>query len=197
MDGITKITERILAEADAACTEISEKAAKRCDAIRAEYEQKAEEAYNSVIAKGSTEIELDAQRYVRNAQMDARKEVLSLKQDMIDAAFAAARDKIVNMPKNEYTAWVVKVIADAADGDEEIILDAKDSAIGSEIVAKANAVLAAKGRKTALSLSDTTRSIDGGVVLRKGNIEMNCSLDAILAQHRKDLASEVAQLLFE
>lgn len=198
MDGITKITERIMAEANAACAEVSEKAARRCDAIHAEYEQKAGTAYENAVNKGRTEIDLAVQKYVRNAQINSRKEVLSLKQEMIDDVFAAAREKILGMPEDEYTAWLVKIIAEASgSGDEEIILDARDSAKGADIVEKANAALRAAGKPASLKLSESTREIGGGVVLHKGNIETNCTLDAILEQYRKDLASEVAQILFE
>lgn len=198
MDGITKITERIMAEANAACAEVSEKAARRCDAIRADYEQKAAAAYENAVNKGRTEIDLAAQKYVRNAQINSRKEVLSLKQEMIDRAFAEAKEKIIGMPDDEYIAWLVKIIAEAsASGDEEIVLDARDSAKGALIVEKANAALAAKGKKAGLRLSEGTREIGGGVVLHKGNIETNCTLDAMLEQYRKELASTVAQILFE
>lgn len=198
MDGITKITERIMAEANAACAEVSEKAAKRCDAIRNEYDQKAEGTYDGIMSKGRTEIDLEAQRFVRNAQINARKEVLSLKQEMIDSVFDAAKGKILSMPQEQYAAWLVRIIAAASgNGDEEIIFDARDRAVGSEIVGKANAALAANGKNAALKLSEITREIGGGVVLRKGNIEVNCTLEAILSQYRKDMASTVAQLLFE
>lgn len=197
MDGITKITERIMAEANAACAEISEKSAQRCEAIRSEYGTKAEDAYAELVSKGRTEIDIAAQRYVRNAQINSRKDILALKQDMIDSVFAAAKEKICSMPAKEYTAWLVSLVTEAAcSGDEELILDARDSAKGAEIVEKANAALAAKGGKAQLRLSDTVRDITGGIILRKGNIETNCTLDAILEQARKDLASAVAEQLF-
>lgn len=198
MDGITKITERIMAEASAACAEVSEKAARRCDAIRAEYEQKADAAYENAMNKGRTEIDLAAQKYVRNSQINSRKELLSLKQEMIDSVFAAAREKILGMPEDEYTAWLVKLIAEASgSGDEEVILDPRDASKGESIVEKANAALTAAGKPAYLKLGEISREIGGGVVLHKGNIETNCTLDAILEQYRKELASKVAQILFE
>ena len=48
-----------------------------------------------------------------------------------------------------------------------------------------------------LQLSSQTANIDGGLVLRCGNVESNCSLSILFAQLRESLEAEVARTLFD
>ena len=150
MDGITKITERINAAAAEECAVIAKEAEESCAAIRADFAQKAEAAYESGIQSGEIEVSLDAERIVRNAKLNARKEVLAVKQELLDAAFEAAKKKVAELPEDKYVAWLVAMAAEASEGCGEIILSQKDSKLGAEIVAKANEALTAKARRAVL-----------------------------------------------
>ncbi len=48
----------------------------------------------------------------------------------------------------------------------------------------------------AFALSAETRELCGGLVLKKGQIEINCAFETILRQLRRELASDVAGTLF-
>ena len=48
-----------------------------------------------------------------------------------------------------------------------------------------------------LKLSTQTANIDGGLILRCGSVESNCSLAILFAQLRESLESEVARTLFD
>lgn len=196
MDGINKIIERINATAAEECAVIAQEAAAACEVIRADYAQKVQSAYETAIANGELEIGLDADRVVRNAKLNARKEVLTVKQEVLDAAFEAAKKKVCEMPEDKYVAWLVSLASEASNGVGEIILSQRDAKLGAEIVAKANEALAAKGKKGELTVSTDNREMDAGFVLRDGNLEVNCSLDAILEMNRQSIAAKVAEDLF-
>lgn len=196
MDGINKITERINAAAAEECAVITKEAEASCAAIRADFAQKAEAAYESGIQSGEIEVSLDAERIVRNAKLNARKEVLAVKQELLDAAFEAAKKKVAELPEDKYVAWLVAMATEASDGCGEIILSQKDSKLGAQIVAKANEALAAKGKKGGLTVSTENRDMDAGFVLRDGNLELNCTLGAVLAANREKVAAKVASDLF-
>ena len=196
MDGITKITERINAAAAEECAVIAKEAEESCAAIRADFAQKAEAAYESGIQSGEIEVSLDAERIVRNAKLNARKEVLAVKQELLDAAFEAAKKKVAELPEDKYVAWLVAMAAEASEGCGEIILSQKDSKLGNQIVAKANEALAAKGKKGGLTVSTENRDMDAGFVLRDGNLELNCTLGTVLAANREKIATKVASDLF-
>ena len=100
MDGIEKIIERINAAAAEECAAIAQKAEDECAAIRGEYEKKLQAAYESAIHNGEREINLDTDRLVRNARLDARKELLLAKQNILDGAFQAAKQKLLELPED-------------------------------------------------------------------------------------------------
>ena len=138
------------------------------------------------------------QRMGRLAEMEARKSVLALKLEMVDAAFAAALDKICTMPQADYVAYLAKLAAQAATtGTETLVFNAKDqAACGQAVVDAANALLAQQGKPGRLTMSQATRDLRAGFVLQQGDIEVNCAVETIAELCRSDLAAQVAEVLF-
>ena len=197
MNGLEKITQRIAAEANAECMGVAAEGNKRCAAITAEFEEKAKAAYEAAMAQGRQEIDAQVQRQERNVRLDVKKELLGLKQDLVGTAFLMAREKLLNMPREEYVKFLAALAAEAASGEEEVLLSEADAAaVGAEVVEKANAALAAAGKTAQLKLAGEARAIAGGLILRAGDIETNCSIDALLSLNREALAAQVAGILF-
>ena len=198
MNGIEKITQRIAAEAKTECVGVAEEADKRCAAIQAEYEKKAATAYEQALTAGRSETEQSIQREERTVRLEVKKELLGLKQELVSTAFAKARERLLHMPEEQYCAFLARLAGQAATGGEEVILSAADAAkLGAKVVEAANAVLRQNGCKDELKLSNEHRDIACGLVLRKGDIEVNCTVDALLDQSRDELAAQVAGILFE
>ena len=196
MDGIEKIIERINAASAEECAVIAQEAEKDCEVIRADYAQKVQRVYESAVKNGETEARLVAERFVRNAKLNARKDILTAKQEAMDMAFAAAKAMLEAMDEDKYVAWLADMACEASDGSGELILSKRDAALGDKIVAKANEALLAKGKKAELTVSTETQDLDAGFVLRDGKLEVNCTLSAILDMKRKDIAAAVADMLF-
>lgn len=196
MKGIEKITARI--EADAA----SEASAIRADSdqivaqIRAEYDKKAQEAHDSIVREGEKENAQRASRIERNAQLEAKRAVLAMKQEMVSQAFSIAEKKLAQMPEADYVAFLARQVVQAVStGKEEIILNAEDKAkCGAQLLEKANKTL---GNRGTLTLSAETRPMLGGFILKQGDIEVNCTVDMMLELSRGELAAQVAEVLFE
>ena len=47
-----------------------------------------------------------------------------------------------------------------------------------------------------LTLADETREMEGGLILRDGNVEVNCAFETQLRVLRETMAAEVAAILF-
>ena len=196
MDGIEKIIGRINAAAAEECAAIAQKAQQDCDVIRAEYAQKVQSAYESAVKSGEVEISLDAEHLIRNAKLDARKEILSAKQEVMNLAFDAAKTKLSTLSEDEYLAWLVNMACEVSNGSGELILSKRDAALGERIAAKANEVLISQGKKGELTVSQDVCDVDAGFILREGKTEVDCSLSAILEFKRKNMAAAVADILF-
>lgn len=199
MKGTEKIIAHIRADGDAEAKKIIDAASKQAEEKRAESFKAAFSEYEKLMQAGNAECEDILSGSRRIAEMEAKKSVLSVKQEMISAAFDAAREEIVNMPRDKYTQFLARMAAEAAaSGMEEIVLNARDKAeVGKSVCKAANELLSAKGTPGKLTVSEDTADISGGVIVRFGGIETNCSIDALIRQRRSGLSTEVAAALFE
>ena len=138
MNGIEKITGRIEADAREQASAITADAEAKCAEIRAGYDKQAQDQYWARVRDGVKTCEDRVQRMGRLAEMEARKSVLALKQEMVDAAFAAALERICTMPQADYVAYLAKLAAQAATtGTEALVFNAKDQAACGQAVADA------------------------------------------------------------
>ena len=194
MKGTEKIIAHILADAKEQADAILAQAEQQCADIRAEYDAKAKEAYTERIRRGVADCQDRVDSMDRIARMEARKGILALKQQKVSDSFELACEKIVNLPAEQYIAFLAKLAAKASvTGDEEIVLNAKDAAaVGSAVVDAANALLG-KGK---LTLSDKTGSFAGGLILRRGSIEANCTAELLVELCRSEMSAQIAKLLF-
>ena len=199
MKGTEKIIAHIRADGDAEAKKIIDAASKQAEEKRAESFKAALSEYEKLMQAGNAECEDILSGSRRIAEMEAKKSVLSVKQEMISAAFDAAREEIVNMPRDKYTQFLARMAAEtAASGMEEIVLNARDKAeVGKSVCKAANELLSAKGTPGKLTVSEDTADISGGVIVRFGGIETNCSIDALIRQRRSGLSTEVAAAMFE
>ena len=198
MNGIERISGRLVADAEAEIAALTAETKARCEEIRADYEKKAQEEYQSRLAEGVKAAETRMQRLGSAAEMEAKKSILAFKQEMVAKAFEDATERLANLPQEQYVQFLAsQAAAAAATGSEELIFNARDKAAVGALVAKAaNELMEKKGVKGALKVSDETRAISGGVIVRQGNIEVNCAVETLVQLRRSELASQVAEILF-
>ena len=199
MKGTEKIIAHIRADAEAQSAAILSQAEQQCAAIRADFEAKAKERYNERLLSGEKACEDRVDSMDRIARMEARKGLLALKQEMVSRSFELACEKLVKLPEAEYVALLARLAADAAvTGTEEIVLNARDrAAIGEKAVKAANAKLAEAGKPAELKLSPAEGSFAGGLLLRRGSIETNCTAELLVELQRSEMSSELAGVLFD
>ena len=194
MNGIEKITARIIADAEAEAAAARADGEAKCSQIRADYGKKAQDEYWRTVRAGVKDCEARVQRLGRTAEMEAKKSVLALKQDMVSRAFDSALERVLAMPEDGYAAFLAKLCASAASsGTEEIVLSERDAHLGGKVAQLANDALGGRGH---LTYKGAVRAMPGGAILRDGDIEINSSLDTLLTQYRYELSSQVAEVLF-
>ena len=196
MKGTEKIIAHIQADAEAQANAILAQAEQQCAGIREDYEKKAKEAYAAKIRVGVKACQNNIDSMDRIAQMEGRKGLLALKQELVSASFDKAAEMLTALPEAEYTAFLAKLAAEASvTGEEAVLLNAKDkAAVGEAVVKAANAKLGEAGK---LSLAAETGDFSGGLILRRGNIEVNCTVELLVELCRGDMAAKLAGVLFE
>ena len=199
MYGIDRMTDRIEADAREQAKAIIAEAEAKCAEIRKENEKKAQERYLELIRNGTKDCESGLERRKSAAEMDAKKSVLALKQDCVAEAFDMAKRRLADMPEDSYVGFLASLAASAAaDGSGEIVLSARDrERCGKAVLERANAALAAKCLTPALTLAADSREISGGLILRQGGVEVNCSIEALVEALKGPMTADVARTLFE
>ena len=195
MKGTEKIIAHIQADAKAQADAILAQGELQCAEIRRSYEAQAKERYGEKIRQGVKACQDNIDSVERINQMEAKKSILALKQEMVSKSFEKACDMLTALPEEQYVALLAKLAAQASvSGDEEIILNARDkAAVGAAVVEKANALLPA-GK---LSLSAATGDFAGGLILKRGSIEANCTIELLVELCRGDMSAQLAKVLFE
>ena len=125
------------------------------------------------------------------AEIDAIRAEGDAKAAEVTAAYEAKAGELLAAEVEK--SRLASLAAASGTGDEEIILSAADAAeIGAQVVEKANAAKSG----AAFTLSAETRELEGGLVLKRGSVEVNCAFATQLRLLRQTMAADVAAILF-
>ena len=194
MNGIEKIISRMEADAKAERDAITAAAQQKAETIRHDYQATADALQQEAQVRRQAQNAERLEHLNGSSQMACRQRVLAVKQEVIDKAFAQAAQQLTQLPAEQYVPLLAALAADNGVGDEEILLSAADrQAVGQAVVDAANARKAG----AAFRLSDETRETGGGLVLRRGKVELNCGFNEKLRRLRQEESSAVAKLLFD
>ncbi len=221
MTGLNKITDKILADAQADAQAVLEAAEAKCREIDAEYAEKAESIKEVLNEAAEKEAESIVVRAKSSAALEKRNLLLETKSDLIDEAFASALAEILAFDDAKYRELLISLLtsalreqvqAEAASrtlyGEDEalaperyeVILNSRDRSRFSETLISDFRVSAQnvidKEFIEKVVLSESVANIDGGLILRYGDIESNCSLSVIMKQMRPALETKVSDTLF-
>lgn len=194
MNGIENIIARIDDDARQESQAILEQARTQAQAILEEYRAQARREAEAILERGRTAAAQQGQRLDSAAQLEGRKALLAAKQELIQAAFDRALEKLRGLPREEYISLLADLAAKASStGREKLIFSQTDrAAVGKAVVMAANQRLG----DGALTLSEECRNMEGGFVLSGGAVEVNCSFEALLRQARAPLTAPVTAVLF-
>ena len=204
MNGIEKITGQIDADVQKEIGAALDQARAQAKEIEARYESRAQTQGEALRRKGEQDAALRRERLVDVAKLEARKTLLAAKQDLVGQAFDLALKKLLELPDQEYIALLAKLaVAASRTGREQVIFSQKDrSRYGKQAVTMANDMLAKKAGPRAaesagmLTLAEESRPMAGGLILRDGRVETNCSFEVLIHLQRDALSAEVARALF-
>lgn len=200
MNGIENIIAAIQTDAEQVRAQIMGEAERQAAEITKRYHNAAAERVAQVEAKGVEEAALAHERILSNAELESRKHLLKIKQNLINDAFQQAVTRINHYDTPQIIDLLSRLVVKAAlNGREELIFAAHyREEIGPQVVQAANRALTVQGHHDAqLTLAEETREIGLGVVLKSGQIEISCIPEKLIWAQRDRLALEIADILFQ
>ena len=219
MTGLEKVTGKIIADAEADAREILDRAEAECAAIREKYAAELEAELEALREANDRECQSLVVRARSSAAMAKRNAILEARAAILDEAYAAAEKQVRAMNGEQYLDLLCKMLRSALkrqiEGEEdslrlygedispevyEVVLNSRDRDYYGEKLMGAFRV--GRGAKFSLSvlaklrLATDTAPIDGGLILRAGLVETNCSLAMLMAENRRETESRVSRILF-
>jgi len=191
------IIKKILRDAKQQADEIKQQAQEEARRILEEARNKADRMREQMLAIAQRHAQQEEDRILTLAKLELRKRVLQEKQTRINEAFERARTRLLNMNKEDYKEFIKRLLTAAVEtGDEEVIAPPQYREILTpQFLKEVNRALG-KGSGS-LRLSPETRNISGGIILRQGRREVNCSLEALFKIAREEMEPEIARILFQ
>jgi len=198
VEGAEKIIARILEDARLKASNNIKEAEKQASDIINAAKEEAEKKRTVIIENALKNADEMKKRAISVAELEARKIKLKAKQEIITSVFEKAITALNSLPAETYAKILCNmIISSVAKGNEEVVLSIRDKErLGKEFIDDINRKLAEKGLKGDLRLSEQTANINGGFILKSGDIEMNNSFDALIKMKRNELEPEIIKILF-
>ena len=219
MTGLEKVTGKIIADAEADAREILSKADDECVAIREKHGAALEAELERLTEAGDRECQALIVRARSSAAMAKRNAILEARAAILNEAYAAAEKQVRTMNNEQYLDLLQKMLRSALkrqlEGEEEsmrlygediapasyeVVLSPRDrDGLGEKLLTAFQSGYGAKLPAAAvrkLVLARDTAPIDGGLILRCGLVETNCSLAMLMAENRRETEARVSRILF-
>ena len=180
------IIDKIIADAEKAAKITLEKAQHEVDAIRKAGQERANKQQDILDREAHAEADKVRSKEISGAEMKAKKAVLEAKQEILAEVIAEAEKRLISMEDAEYA----KVIGG--------MLEKLDKSLGTEVILskKDRDRLAGVVQEKGFVLSGKTADINGGFIVKNGDIEYNYSFESIITVEKEAIRQTAAQILF-
>lgn len=196
MTGLEKLVKHIEDDADSAAQAVIAQAKGKADEIAAAAKEEGEKKSAEILKQSERDVQACLSRAESTASIWEKRSLLDDKQKMIEDVLETAKNRLKQLPDSEYFDIIVKMIKKyALPQPGQILFSAADKTkLPPHFEDRIQSALSAESTK--LTISEQTRELDGGFVLVYGDIEVDCSFDALFSAARESLQDKVSALLF-
>lgn len=194
MTGLEKILSTIEQDSNDRCREITEQAQKQAQEIIDAASAKAQEDIANARASVDKRVAEHDGAIEVSVSMTKNRIILAGKLDIISSTLERALEVIKALPKKEYFE-ILKglILKNVRKGEGVLRLSKEDTEkLPSNFIDSINNALK-RGYKISLGES---ADIDSGFILVYGDIDINCSFDAVASAKREELRDTLNEMLF-
>lgn len=191
-----QVVNKILSQAKAEAQSILDEANARIESQKAKLRAELAEYDKQTAAKAASAAEEKQRQMLASARMENARALLAAKTELLDEVFGKAQERIVQLPDEQYTSLMARLMQQAVQtGDEEVIIGKNERRIDDVFIKQVNRQLGT-GFKGNLRLSGQRADIAGGFILARGKMRMNVSVEVLVGQLRETMETELAAKLF-
>ena len=196
MNGLENMTQKILGEAKRYAEEQKKSSDLKVDEILLDYKAQADALSSEAADAAKKEAEITISRAKGQAALTVRNELLRAKREIIDSVFSMACDALVGLPREDYLDLLCRLVQKYQTGPAEIILNERDAKeLGSDLLKKVVINKLLNIDISMVKISKTYGSFKGGLILRQGDIDTNCTVEVLCEGLRHELEPEVIRRL--
>ncbi len=191
MTNDNKLFESIINSGKEQAQLIIDEAEEKAAGILEEAEKKADAEAEAVSANADAKAENMKNAALSSASLIERNAVLEAKRGEINKTLDLLIEHINSLEADKYFAFIYR-LAEGIDGDRgTVILNKRDrERLPKDFAEKM------KAAGIDAEISDTTADITGGFILKCGDIESNCSLNAVIEDRKNELEDYINRYLF-
>ena len=140
MEGIEKITAKIVQDAQAEITRMNQETDQKVREIQQAAQAQADKETADTLARGQRAAQERLERLKSAAKMEQRKLELAARQEMLSQAFDLALEKLCSLPQEQYIQLLTSLVLEASStGREQLVFSPQDRArVGKQVVVAAN-----------------------------------------------------------
>ena len=192
-----RITARILKDAEQEAQELISAAQKEAQEMLDSASKNAEKLQRDAETEARSALAETERRYVVVAELDAKKDRLAAKVQVLEEAYEAAQRALMELPSNRYREIYRTLVLQAIEsGDEGIAPALDETRIDQSFVDDLNEVMRERQKNASLHLLPARADISGGLLVCRGKMEINLESAAVLRNVREQTQAEIAEILF-
>jgi V/A-type H+-transporting ATPase subunit E len=198
MSNLEKILKHIEDNANNNAKELIEKANVAAAKTIKEAQAQADLKYAQRLEQAKVEANAHISFAKASSALKKKQIVLDSKQQIIKDLINQAKNHIVSLPESEYFDIILKMVKKYCMGKPgQIIFSELDKKRMPKNFEKLISEAISEKKCASLELSNEVRAVDGGFILNYGDVEQNCSFDALFADKYDLLQDEAYKLLFD
>ena len=180
------LINKILADAKKQAEKITAEAQAEAENIINEAENKAKAEMAKLNSASDAEAKKAASKEISSAEMRARKLILSQKQACLKEVLEEVENKLSSLDEEQYCNMIIKMLQHSEyDSDCQVILSKTDKNTFAERLINSG-----------YNVSEETAAIDGGFIVRKGDIEYNYSFKSVISVEKEEILQLASGILF-
>lgn len=196
MTGLENIIKGIEDEAKLLADDIIKKAKKEADEITSKAKQAAMDEVLAISDKTEKEIKLMEEKNQSLWELKGKQIILQGKNDAINSVMKKAKDEILSMNDDEYFEFILKLLNKFLPSKTATITFSDKDLKRMTYEIRNKIITLAESKGSQLTINSNAAKISGGFIISFGEIEENCSIDALFESFYEDIADKVNKALF-
>lgn len=194
MTGLDQMKQAILEESQKSAEHVLAQARKEAEELLAQAKAEAQEQADTIISEADYKKELELKKAQSGSELMERKTLLGEKAKLIEETMALALTRLRGLPPKEYFDVVKRLVcANAREGKGEIVFSKTDlERLPTGFEAELNRALP----HGSVVICQRAGAIPDGFLLVYGDIEQNCSFEALMESSVEEIKDLLYRALF-